>query len=88
MNIRTIAGALLLSMLGTPCFTQTPDNILHGLGRIDVTIEDLNEQAKACRINETTILDSIRYYLSSSRLIIDDKKVGDANLYVTSTRLE
>jgi|SRR5215470_302564 len=65
---------------------QTLDNVLRGINRIGL-IEQLDEDAKECRITETLVRDAFMHPASGGRLVIANDPISLPFMYMKITTL-
>ena len=66
---------------------QTLDNVLRGINRIGLLIEQLDEDAKECQITETLVRDAFTYPASGGRLVIANDPISLPFMYMKITTL-
>jgi hypothetical protein len=83
-------GLLLATiLLPTPSTAQRfPRPELAGLNQFALFIEDLDEDAKACGVNQDAIETSVRFIAQQSRMRIGARGPGDPHIYVSITALK
>jgi S1-C subfamily serine protease len=64
----------------TQAHAQTLNHLLQGLSRVDLVIDDLDEQDKECGLTKSAVRTAVMYPLSSSRIEVDQS--ADVVLYV------
>jgi hypothetical protein len=73
------AAAMLLPNQG---HTQTKRQLLRGLSKIDLLVEELGSRAKDCGLTEAAVRAAIMYPLSAANIQVDPAVNSDATLYV------